>query len=98
MQKWFLYSARLEGLSFLLLLFVGMPLKYFAAMPEGVRVLGPVHGGLFLIYCALVFFIGSAQEWSAKKYCAALIASVLPFGTFVFEKKYLQQRNLIPQG
>ena len=88
MPKWFQYIGRLEGVSFLVLLLLAMPLKYMADWPALVKIMGPVHGALFLAYCAAVFMVGASAEWSAKKQGLALIAAVLPCGTFLFEKKY----------
>jgi integral membrane protein len=89
MPRWFQYIGRLEGVSFLVLLLLAMPLKYVAHWPVLVQIMGPVHGALFLAYCAAVFMLGANADWSAKKQGLALIAAVLPGGTFVFERKYL---------
>ncbi len=88
MPKWFQYIGRLEGASFLILLMLAMPLKYYAQWPVLVQIMGPLHGALFLAYCASVFMVGASADWSAKKQSLALVAAVLPGGTFVFEKKY----------
>jgi integral membrane protein len=78
--------AWLEGVSFLLLLGVAMPLKYWAGMPLAVRVVGSLHGLLFVAYvtsAALLFF---RSQWSFARAALALAASVVPFGTFVFDR------------
>ncbi|HXW53488.1 MAG TPA: DUF3817 domain-containing protein, partial [Myxococcota bacterium] len=46
MDKWFLHTGRLEALSFLTLLLIAMPLKYYGGIPTGVRIVGPLHGVL----------------------------------------------------
>jgi integral membrane protein len=79
--------AWLEGISFLLLLGVSMPLKYFYAMPAPNMVIGMIHGILFLAYCAWVFIVKSEDKWSMSKTSWALLASLLPFGTFVADLK-----------
>ncbi len=84
--KWL---GRIEGGSFLLLLLVAMPLKYYADMPIGVKVLGPIHGVLFLGYCAFALNAALDQKWPLSKHLLAYAAAVLPFGTWVFERKYL---------
>jgi integral membrane protein len=89
MVQFFRIMGRLEGFSFLLLLLVAMPLKYYAGMPLAVRFVGSIHGGLFLAYCASAFWIASSEEWPAKKHLLAYAAAVFPCGTFWFEKKYL---------
>lgn len=77
--------AILEGTSFVLLLFVAMPLKYAWGMPEAVRVLGAIHGGLFIALAWLVLQglggEGRGLGWGAR----IMIASLLPFGTFVLD-------------
>ena len=83
----FRFVALLEGLSFLLLLFIAMPLKYLAGMPLGVRVVGMAHGVLFVLYVALLFEVWLARRWSPVRVGAALLASLVPFGTFVLEAR-----------
>lgn len=87
MGKWFLIVARLEGLSFLALL-LAMPVKYLLSMPQAVQILGPVHGCLFLLYVFLGLLTANEESWSLKKQFLALVASVTPFGFFVFERKF----------
>ncbi len=89
MKKFFINMGRLEGLSFLALVFVAMPLKYGAQNPKYVELLGPIHGFLFLGYCSLAFYLATEYRWSIRQHLLAYVAAVLPFGTFVFEKKYL---------
>jgi integral membrane protein len=88
MPKWFQYIGRLEGASFLVLLILAMPLKYYAQWPVLVQIMGPLHGALFFSYCTSVFMLGISAEWSVKKQGLALLAAVLPGGTFIFERKY----------
>lgn len=86
MNKFFITLGRLEGISFLLLLLLAMPLKYYAEWPLGVKVMGPVHGFLFLGYCAVALWYGLESQWSVKRHIFALGAAVFPCGTFLFEK------------
>ena len=79
--------AYLEGISFLLLLGVGMPLKYFYEMPKPNLVIGMTHGILFMAYCAWVFIVKSEQKWRGSKTFLAVLAAFLPFGTFVADVK-----------
>lgn len=88
MPAWFRLLGRLEGLSFLTLLFVGMPVKYYMHLPVVVKIMGPIHGLLFLAYWAGVFWLASENRWPRKQQIAAYLAAVVPFGTFIFEKKY----------
>ncbi len=71
-----------EGVSFLLILFVSMPLKYIYGMKEPNKIIGMIHGVLFIAYVVMVLFIRLEENWNNKKTFLALLASVLPFGTF----------------
>ncbi len=71
-----------EGLSFLVLLGIAMPLKYMLGLPETVRVVGMVHGLLFVLYVLLVVQVKIEYGWTFKKMGLALLASLVPFGTF----------------
>jgi len=75
----------LEGASFVLLLFVAMPLKYMAGMPLAVRVVGMIHGLLFIAFCALLMQAKDAHDWSGKKAFGFFLAALLPFGPFVID-------------
>ena len=77
--------AFLEGTSFLVLLFVAMPLKYLAGLPLAVRLVGSMHGLLFLVFLAALYRAGSARRWPPRRWLIAFISSVVPFGTFVFD-------------
>ena len=76
----------LEGLSFLLLLGVAMPLKYVWGMPEAVRVVGSLHGLLFVLYGLAVVHVWVVRRWPIDRALVAMIAAVVPFGPFVFER------------
>lgn len=76
-----------EGLSFLVLLFIAMPLKYIYKMPETNMVVGMIHGILFVLYIFGVIQATIDLSWNFKKIGLALAASVIPFGTFYADKK-----------
>ncbi|CAO5168584.1 DUF3817 domain-containing protein [Frankia sp. AiPs1] len=78
-----------EATSFLLLL-VATAIKYAADHPGGVRVLGPVHGVLFLTYCALVGYLAFSGRWPRRRTILALVASFLPFAPFFVERHWLR--------
>ena len=78
--------AVLEGLSFVILLFIAMPLKHFAGMPLAVRVAGMVHGILFILFVAALFRAATARDWPLRRWAVAFVSSLLPFGTFVFDR------------
>jgi integral membrane protein len=79
--------ALAEGISFLTLLLIAMPMKYFMGMPEVVRVVGTMHGVLFLLYVGLLATLHFRQRWSFMFSLYAFIASIIPFGTFVLDKQ-----------
>lgn len=90
MGKIFRVVAFLEGLSYLLLLFVAVPIKYFGDDPQYVKMLGMPHGLLFIAYIILAVLLKSEYKWNNKTFFIVLIASILPFGTFYVDKKYLK--------
>lgn len=69
-----------EGVSYLLLLLVAMPLKYWLEFPLAVRIVGSAHGVLFLLY--LAFLAGAAKVLGARWVVVALIVSLIPGATF----------------
>ncbi len=81
----------LEGVSFLVLLFVAMPLKYVAGMPLAVRVVGMLHGVLFLLYIVAVARAARSRRWSIGRIVEALVASLYPFGTFLLDRKLREE-------
>ncbi|MDX2191395.1 MAG: DUF3817 domain-containing protein [Bacteroidota bacterium] len=74
--------AFVEGVSFLIILFVTMPLKYLMNMPEPNKIFGMSHGVLFVLYVIMVLKIKLEENWTNKKMGLALLASIVPFGTF----------------
>jgi integral membrane protein len=78
--------ALLEGASFIVLLFVAMPLKYLAGMPLPVRVVGTVHGLLFLLFITVLIRASSERGWPFRRSLSALVSAILPFGTLVFDR------------
>ncbi len=88
MFKIFRVVAILEGLSYLLLLFVGVPLKYFGDNDIMVKSLGMPHGLLFITYVVLAILLKPDRKWNKNTFWKILVASVLPFGTFYAAKNY----------
>ncbi len=78
--------ALAEGVSFLVLLLVAMPLKYRFGMPQAVRVVGSLHGLLFLLFIASLFRVVLERRWSLVRTLLAFVSSLVPFGTFVFDR------------
>jgi integral membrane protein len=87
------FCALTEGISFLLLLFVAVPVKRIGGDDLLVRILGPIHGMLFLFYVLCVLLAIPILKWSAWRIGIALAASVLPFGTFVIDAQLRRERN-----
>lgn len=90
MKNIFKIISFLEGVSFLLLLFVAVPIKYFGDNDSYVKMLGMPHGLLFVIYIILAFLLKPELKWNNKTFFTVLIASIIPFGTFYIDKKYLK--------
>ncbi len=91
MLKTFRVTAILEGLSYLLLFFFSMPLKYWAGIREPNIYVGNIHGILFLAYVALAVLVCREKQWGIKRYGVLFLASLLPFGTFYIDSKYLKK-------
>ncbi len=78
--------AFLEGCSFLLF-GLTMPLKYFYKMLMPNKIVGSIHGGLFLLYIILLAIVAYQKKWGVVKIVLAFMASLIPFGTFYADKK-----------
>ncbi len=77
--------ALLEGLSYLGLFFVTMPLKYMASIPGPNKVVGMAHGVLSVLFVIALVNVWVDKGWSVPRMACAMLASLVPFGTFVFE-------------
>jgi len=84
--KRLLNIGKAEGISFLVLLFIAMPLKYWAEMPAAVRVVGMLHGVLFILYVIVLAYCTNYYGWKIKRVLIAFLLSLVPFGTFFLEK------------
>jgi integral membrane protein len=78
--------GRLEGVSFLILVGLAMPLKYLAGLPVFVKWTGWAHGVLFVAYAGAVILAWHRHRWPLIRPALLIIASLLPFGPFVIEK------------
>ncbi len=83
-----------EGISFLVLLGIAMPLKYYFDLPLAVKVVGWAHGGLFIAYIAVVFTSIKIMRWNFLDVLVALAASLIPFGTFFLDRSW-KKRELV---
>jgi integral membrane protein len=84
--KRFLIAGIIEGWSYLLLFFVAMPLKYFAEMPEYVKIVGMIHGVLVVLYIILLIQMHVQVKLSLKNSLYAFLLSLIPFGTFFLKR------------
>lgn len=90
--RFFRQTAMAEGISFLVLLFIAMPLKYFANLPMAVTIVGGLHGVLFVAFMVLAFEVKGEYKKDWAWYFKAFIASLLPFGTFVMDKQWKREQ------
>ena len=90
MKTTFKIVAILEGLSYLILLFIATPIKYIGHDESWVKMFGMPHGLLFVAYVVLAFLVKPEYKWDVKTFLIVLAASVIPFGTFYVDKKYLR--------
>ena len=92
MKKFFRLITLLEGLSYILLLFIAVPLKYVAGDDFLVKILGMPHGILFMLYLALAFYLKDSYKWKWQQTAIVFLASIVPFGTFYVDRKYLKDK------
>lgn len=83
--------ALVEGISFIMLLGIAMPLKYFAGMPQAVTLAGWLHGMLFIAFCVALTQAHQEGKWSSWRTGTVLIAALLPFGPFVIDGRLREE-------
>ena len=81
----------LEGISYLLLMSLGLYYKYALNDPSFVKMFGMPHGLLFMLYLVMAFVIRPMMNWKTKDFGIVLLASIVPFGTFYVDYKYLRK-------
>ncbi len=89
--SWFRKVAFAEGVSFLVLLLVAMPLKYLANLPMAVTVVGGLHGLLFVSFIVLAYMVKEVHKKDFKWMLKAGLASIIPFGTFYMDKEWKKE-------
>ena len=82
--------AFFEGISFLLLLGIAMPMKYLYHDPSLVKSIGMAHGVLFVLYILNLGVVHFQHQWKLIISIKAFIASFIPFGTFYADKKWFR--------
>ncbi|MBK6689623.1 MAG: DUF3817 domain-containing protein [Deltaproteobacteria bacterium] len=80
-----------EGVSYLVLLFIAMPLKYLAGYPLAVKVVGWAHGALFVAFCLALAQVFFQHRWPLLKGIKAFIASLVPLGTFFLDRSLKEE-------
>lgn len=91
MITFFRIIAFLEGVSYLILIFLAVPIKYFLYNDFLVKIFGMPHGVLFVLYLLIAFIFQITQKkWSKKEFLIVTIASLVPFGTFYIDRHYLR--------
>jgi integral membrane protein len=86
----------IEGISYLALLGIAMPLKYLAGIPLAVRVVGTAHGVLFVLFVLALAQVSLRHRWAASRALVAFIASLVPFGTFWLDARLRQEEASAP--
>ena len=89
--SWFRKVAFAEGVSFLVLLLIAMPLKYFANLPIAVTIVGGLHGALFVGFMVLAYLVKEEYKKNIGWVVKAFLASIIPFGTFVMDKEWKKE-------
>jgi integral membrane protein len=84
-----------EGISFLALLLIAMPLKYFFHIPEAVKFTGWVHGALFIAFIWFAFDMMGSLKKPFSWFMKAFAAAILPFGTFVFDSQLKKEESTL---
>ena len=92
---WLRSIAFLEGCSFLVLLGIAMPLKYVWAMPLAVKIVGAIHGGLFILFCVALVRAWTAARFSWVFAAQVFASAIIPFGTFYMDGPLRREDNLL---
>lgn len=77
----------IEGYSYLILLFIAMPMKYEFGYPMAVKIAGMIHGILFILFCLLLVIAWKDSKWTFSENIIFFVASLIPFGTFYTKSK-----------
>jgi integral membrane protein len=85
--------GNIEGISYLALLGIAMPLKYIGGIPKAVTIAGGIHGFLFVLFMIALMIVWRKKNWSYDKVAFAFLASIIPFGTFYLDKKLRKEEQ-----
>src|SRR5215207_6359465 len=89
-------AGMVEAVSFLVLLGVAMPLKYFAGMPLAVKIAGWVHGLLFMAFGVCLLVAHGERQWTVRWTATIFVAALLPFGPFIIDRR-LKNEDCAPK-
>jgi integral membrane protein len=84
-------TGYLEGISFLVLVFIAMPIKYWGGNPVPVQIVGQAHGLLFVMFVVYAVIMSLKHKWKLGIILQVLASSIIPFGTFYIDKKILSK-------
>ena len=91
MKLFFRIVAFLEGVSYILLMTIGLYFKYQLNDASYVKLLGMPHGLLFVLYIIIAYLLREDENWDTKDFRIVLLASIIPFGTFYIDRKYFKK-------
>ena len=91
---WLRKAGIAEGISFLVLLGIAMPLKYFFKQPMAVTIIGWAHGILFIAFLVLAWEVKTDRNKPLKWFALAFLAAIIPTGTFFFDKKLKEEEKI----
>ncbi|HWN88445.1 MAG TPA: DUF3817 domain-containing protein [Chitinophagaceae bacterium] len=92
--SWLRKAGITEGISFLVLLCIAMPLKYFLHQPIAVKIFGWIHGVLFVVFLFLAWEVKTDRNKSLRWFATAFLAAIIPTGTFFFDKKLKEEETI----
>jgi len=92
--SWLRKAGIAEGISFLVLLGIAMPLKYIFHQPMAVKIFGWAHGILFIGFLVLAWEVKTDRNKSLKWFATAFLAAIIPTGTFFFDKKLKEEEKI----
>ena len=92
--SWLRKAGIAEGISFLVLLGIAMPLKYIFHQPMAVKIFGWAHGNLFIGFLVLAWEVKTDRNKSLKWFATAFLAAIIPTGTFFFDKKLKEEEKI----
>jgi integral membrane protein len=88
-ENWFKYVSFVEGISYLILMGIAMPIKYIGGIESAVAIPGMIHGVLFMLFCVVLLYVGIECKWGIKKMLIGFVSSIIPFGPWIFHKHYM---------